>query len=153
MNRVGNKGFLLAEALIVSTFVLTVLIYLFVQFKNIMIDYKKNYSYNTVEDIYNLGSLSKYIDHNNLSFNSGKIYESGNFSDDMFSQMASEMNIDYILYTDSDIEKIKSNISQYDQDVIDFISKVKFKKIENKGRLVAKFKNGNFASIVIEKLE
>lgn len=153
MNRVGNKGFLLAEALIVSTFVLTVLIYLFVQFKNIMIDYKKNYSYNTVEDIYNLGSLSKYIDHNNLSFNSGKIYESGNFRDDMFSQMASEMNIDYILYTDSDVEKIKNSISQYDQDVIDFISKVKFKKIENKGRLVAKFKNGNFASIVIEKLE
>ena len=149
MNRESNKGFLLAEALIVSTFILTVLIYLFAQFKNIMVDYKKNYKYNTVEDIYNLGSLSKYIYQNDLSLSEGIIYEDSEYGLSMFEQMASEMGIDYILYTDSDIEKINS--SNYDQDLVDFISKIKFKKIENKGRLIAKFKNGNFATIVIEK--
>ena len=57
----NNKGFLLAESLIVSTFVLTVLIFLFVQFRNIMNTNKRSYIYNSVEDIYSLGSIGDYF--------------------------------------------------------------------------------------------
>ena len=41
----NNKGFLLAESLVVSTFVLTVLIFLFVQYQNLMTTYKNNTDY------------------------------------------------------------------------------------------------------------
>ena len=75
--------------------------------------------------------------------------------------MAQAMNIDYIIFEDSDIENVKNNIKNYEeeeksiigQDMIDFIEKVKTIKIENKGRLIAKFNNGDFATIVIEKTE
>ena len=58
MNKKNNKAFLLAESLIVTTFVLTVLIYLYAQFKNLMTEYKNSYRYNNVQDIYNLGAVS-----------------------------------------------------------------------------------------------
>ena len=160
MNKKSNKGFLLAESLIVTTFVLTVLIYLFAQFKNLMIEYKNNYRYNTVENIYNLGSLGKYIDnHDEVNLSRGIIYineQNLEQSDNIFISMASEMGIEYIIFDDSDIEKVKNNINGYNQDIvkqdmIDFIEKVKTIKIENKGRLIAKFTNGNFATILIEQ--
>ena len=164
MNKKNNKGFLLAESLIVTTFVLTVLIYLFTQFKNLMTEYKKNYSYNAVQDIYNLGSLGSYITKNSINLGEFKIIYINNKStligeyQNFFENMANNMNIDYIIYEDSDIERVKENINKYDQetigqDMIDFIEKVKTTKIEKKGRLIAKFINGHFATIVIEKNE
>lgn len=156
MNKKSNKGFLLAESLIVTTFVLTVLIYLFAQFKNLMIEYKNNYKYNTVEDIYNLGSISSYITKNNIILSDyGYIYKNSevplpeeNF---LLEQMINTMNIDYLIYEDSDIDAVKNRMSKYNQDMQDFIEKIKTIKIENKGRLIAKFNNGNFATIMIEK--
>lgn len=167
MNKKNNKGFLLTESLIVTTFVLTVLIYLFGQFKNLMTEYKNNYKYNTVQDIYNLGSLAKYINTNNIPLEENEgisiIYQSNIAAlppayKAAFQSMANDMSIDYIIYTDSDIEIAKDNIKSNDspiigQDMIDFIEKVKTKDIKNKGRLVARFTNGNFATILIEKNE
>lgn len=159
MNKMNNKGFLLAESLIVATFVLTVLIYLFSQFKNLMIEYKKNYQYNTVENIYNLGSISKYIKQNNLIITNNKyIFKEGNCTSEIpdekkafFKSIATSMNIDYIIFTDSNMDYVKNNMSSYDQDMQDFIERISTKNIEGKGRLLAKFKNGNFATIVTEK--
>ena len=157
MNKNNNKGFLLAESLITATFVLTVLIYLFSQFKNLMIEYKNNYRYNCVQDIYNLGSLSKYLTNNNFSSEYGIIYQNERSSLGYnFNSMAQDMEIDYLIFEDSDMEKVKENINEYDsidQDMIDFIERIKTTKIENKGRLIAKFTNGNFATIVMEKEE
>lgn len=167
MNKKNNKGFLLTESLIVTTFVLTVLIYLFGQFKNLMTEYKNNYKYNTVQDIYNLGSLAKYINTNNITLeNNGEIsiiYQSNVAAlppayKNAFESMANDMGIDYIIYTDSDIKEAESEIKKatssiIGQDMIDFVEKVKTKDIQNKGRLVARFTNGNFATILIEKNE
>ena len=69
MSRMNNKGFLLAESLIVSTFVLTVLIFLFVQFKNLMVNHKQSYTYNSVENIYDLGSMADYFKNNEKNNN------------------------------------------------------------------------------------
>lgn len=155
MNKMNNKGFLLAESLIVATFVLTALIYLFSLFKISVIEYKKSYSYNTVEDIYNLGSIAKYIKNNNIELRKGIIYQNVDTSEitdsDFFSEMAKKANIDYLIYEDSNIEIIKNNMSSYEQDLQDFIEKIKTNNIKGKGRLIAKFNNGHFATILIDK--
>lgn len=158
MNKMNNKGFLLAESLIVSTFVLTVLIYLFAQFKNLMIEYKKSYIYNSVEDIYNLGSVASFLTKNKIIIEkSQKIYEKGYCTNIIPSNLkktctnlGESINADYILFTDSNMEDIKNNENNYNQDIIDFVRKVSVKKTQGKGRLVAKFKNGKFATIAIE---
>lgn len=158
MNKMNNKGFLLAESLIVATFVITVLVYLFSQFKNLMIEYRNNYKYNTVENIYNLGSVSKFLSNNDIVINSNDyIYKDGNCTDlipvgnqDNLKKIVDVMKLDYLIYADSNIDNVKNNMSSYDQDMQDFIEKINTKKINGKGRLIAKFQNGNFATILIE---
>lgn len=172
MSRMNNKGFLLAESLIVSTFVLTVLIFLFVQFKNLMVNHKKSYTYNSVENIYDLGSLADYFKANEISNsalknalnavgndNNIEIYNqtsgclSSVLNDGTVSAcntLAETMDLDYVLYTDSDIDNIDLSKINY-QDMRDFIDKINATKIKDKGRLFAKFKNGNFATIAMEQ--
>lgn len=157
MNKKNNKAFLLAESLIVTTFVLTVLIYLYAQFKNLMTEYKNSYRYNNVQDIYNLGAVGKFITKNNINISgNGIIYEKNESplpdeDESLFKDMLNDMNIEYIIYEDSNIDKVKERMSNYNPDMQDFIKKINTKKIDGKGRLIAKFKNNNFATIIIEK--
>lgn len=172
MSKMNNKGFLLAESLIVSTFVLTVLMFLFVQFRNLMSNYKTTYIYNSVEDIYSLGSLADYLktyeDTNNTLNNqleSNKFFYVYNnnecqtddiklkpgFSKDTCTEIGNALELDYAIYTNSDISEIKNSINNItlDNDMKNFIKKVDTTLVENKGRLIAKFKNGHFATVAI----
>lgn len=62
MKKMNNKGFLMVEALIVSTFVVSVLIYFFVQFKKVDESFELSYSYNTVNGLYAVNNISMYLD-------------------------------------------------------------------------------------------
>ena len=64
--------------------------------------------------------------------------------------MLNDMNIEYIIYEDSNIDKVKERMSNYNPDMQDFIKKINTKKIDGKGRLIAKFNNNNFTTIIIE---
>ena len=63
MKKMNNKGFLMVEALIVSTFVVSVLIYFFVQFKKVDASFELSYSYNTVNGLYAVNNISAYLDN------------------------------------------------------------------------------------------
>ncbi len=165
MNRMNNRGFLLAESLVVSTFVLTILIFLFVQFRNVVTNYKTTYSYNNVESIYNLGSFSNYISTNNIKIDTSSdkpytiIYKDNTcqlnvnystFCDDMLEAM----NAKLVIYTSSDISNIKNYVNNNQDDNIpqsmrDFINKISAVKVENKGRLLAEFNDGTFATVAM----
>ena len=164
MNK-NNRGFLLAESLVVSTFVLTILIFLFVQFRNVVTNYKTTYSYNNVESIYDLGSLSNYISTNNIKIDTSSdkpytiIYKDNTcqlnvnystFCDDMLEAM----NAKLVIYTSSDISNIKNYVNNNQDDNIsqsmrDFINKISAVKVENKGRLLAEFNDGTFATVAM----
>ena len=158
MSKMNNKGFLLAESLIVSTFVLTVLIFLFVQFRNIMNTNKRSYIYNSVEDIYSLGSIGDYFkttkktnDLKNITGAKTYIYGNGvnnDICDDSCRNLAEAADIEYIIYTDSDIATIKKE-NDLPQDLKEFVKRVSTDKVEGLGRLIAKFNNGHFSTIVL----
>ena len=166
----NNKGFLLAESLVVSTFVLTVLIFLFVQYQNLMTTYKNNTDYNNPEAIYNLGSASEYFSADNsklvsLSNNLGsnayiKVYDKnsgcnaslglGTFCDSLFAATGAKK----VIYTSSNLTTlknyIKNNSDNYlNQSLRDFIKRLDADEIDGKGRLIAQFDNGYFATIAI----
>ena len=162
MNKKNNKGFLLSESLIVSTFVLTVLIFLFTQFKNVIVSQKRSYTYNNVEDIYNLGSMNDFLSINNIGLvQSGYLFQNNSCTSVIADEtmrnkctiLASKMDVNYIIYTYSDLAAAKAYFTEINagQDLIDFASKVTDPQINYKGRLFAKFNNGNFATIVIDK--
>lgn len=70
MKKKNDKGFMLAETLIVTTFVASVLIYLFIQFTNLSKSYDESYIYNTTEGLYALEDIKNYMysDYEALSF-------------------------------------------------------------------------------------
>ncbi len=165
MTKMNNKGFLLAESLIVSTFVLTVLIFLFIQFRSIMISNKRTYTYNSIEDIYSLGSVSDYYKNNPdvLDNLKGQINESNKY---IYIYKDNETNplcsgtchriaeagaLEYIIYTDSNIETIRGalNNDQAAEDLRTFVRKIDTQMVEGMGRLIGKYKNGNFATVVL----
>ena len=151
MSKMNNKGFLLAESLIVTTFVLTVLVFLFIQFKNIMINNRKNYVYNKVSDIYNLGSLNDCFVANKIGSDWGFDSRINVDAIDIRCQdIANEMGLKYVIYTNSDISQIKTE--ELDRDVKEFVDKVNYTKIEGQGRLIGKFNTKNIATIAIKKL-
>ena len=68
----NELGFMLAETLIVATFISVILIYLFVQFRNINNNYEKTLKYNGVNEMYILEQVYNYlgnIDLNQMSSN------------------------------------------------------------------------------------
>lgn len=176
--KMNNKGFLLVESLVVSTFVLTVLMLLYLQFNNLMTNHKKSYTYNSVENIYNLGSMADFLKNtgqdvalkNNLGNNKYIVlYNDSNCVNLPNSttiltcnNLAANMNLKYMIYTDSDVSSLKNYVKNSNdalkQDMKDFITKMDATKIEGKGRLIAKFgdsvnevsSNDKFATVAID---
>lgn len=64
MKKNYQRGFVLAEAFIVSTFVLGVLVFMFLQIKTIINGYDKSFTYNTITGIYQAREVKKFIEDN-----------------------------------------------------------------------------------------
>lgn len=165
----NNRGFLLAESLVVSTFVLTILILLYVQFSNLTTNYKNSYNYNNVESIYDLSSVASYLKTNGFDLSSKLtkskpyviVYENNSCNmdagiiDTFCDNLINKMDAKRIIYTSSDINLIQKYVSENDdsninQSLRDFILRVETTPVQNKGRLFAEFNNGTFATIVID---
>lgn len=61
MKKNCQKGFMLAETLIVSTFIVGVLLIMFVQLRNISSGYKKSLTYNTVNALYAATNMREFL--------------------------------------------------------------------------------------------
>ena len=165
----NEKGFLLAEALIVSTFVLTILIILFIQFSNLTNNYKNSYSHNNVEALYDLSSVATYLKNNKydlsdqltteqpfvLVYSNGKCNMEAGLVDTFCDEFMSEMGAKTIIYTYSDINPIQYYVNNNQNNYIgqklrEFISKIDAKEVQNKGRLFAEFTNGTFSTLAFE---
>jgi len=82
MKKRNNKGFLLAETLIVSSFISISLVYLFIQFRNITTNYGNTLKYDNVNGMYILSNFKSYLEDNNLDLLSSKtLYEKKSFYD------------------------------------------------------------------------
>lgn len=68
MKKLNNKGFLMAETIVASSFVLTVLVVLFVQFRTSINSYNRTYNYNKPENVSSLGVIKEYLKSTNYNF-------------------------------------------------------------------------------------
>ena len=165
----NEKGFLLAEALIVSTFVLTILIVLFIQFSNLTNNYKNSYNHNNVESIYDLSSVANYLTTNQydlseyltvdkpyvLVYKNDSCNLDVNLADTFCDTFMKEMGAKTVIYTSSDVKAIQYYVNNKEdnnisQSLREFISKIDAKPIQNKGRLFAEFNNGTFSTIAFD---
>lgn len=155
MKKMNNRGFVLAETLVVTTFVSGVLIFLFIQFTNISKNYENNYTYNTVDDLYALEDVKDYILTDYVALNNIESEldssEYINISDcsmfdnkDYCLKLFSIENIDEIIVTKNYFDK--NEIINLNQNLLDFIKKINGTNDESY-RLIASFKNSTYATL------
>ena len=63
----NRKGFTLIETLLVSTFVIGTLVYLFVQFSNIKAVYDTSFKRDMIPDLYYVQNINLYLSKTNIS--------------------------------------------------------------------------------------
>ena len=167
MKKMNNKGFLLVESLVVTTFVLTVLVFLFVQFKNLFNSYEDSYDYNTVEGIYNLNTMKEYIIANETSPNALQakrggstylvIFQDGtcnaNIADAVnlsgCDDLANAMNLKTLIYAVDDPKTIDTS----DTNIFTTSYKTFLNRLETQGsnnRLIGQFEDGTYATITYD---
>ena len=164
MKKMNNRGFLLVESLVVTTFVLTVLVFLFVQFKNLFNSYENSYDYNTVEGIYNLNTFKNYLtspDVLSVSMNGNYtvIFEGtscsnvNSFNNDVCNNLGKAMNLKTLIYLDeSKLDSLKdSNDSIFTSSYKDFLKRLK--EQSNDVRLIGQFNDGTYATITYDAPE
>lgn len=155
MKKNYNNGFILAETLIVTLFVASVLLFMFVQFANLNKSYNQSYIYNSVEDLYSLKNIKEYIqsDLNAISYiNSNVTYQK--FIDISKCEIFTEQNYCLKLFELENIDKIIITTNKVNYDLFinyktkfkNFINKIE-KQSDEKYRIIAAFNDSRFATI------
>ena len=152
MKKSNNRGFMLIETLIVSLFVATTLIYLYVQFINLNSAYTTSFTYNTVDGLYALDDIRDYL----LDYESIIKTEMNkkDYIDDICTILPNQEycegiieaeNIKTLIITKNDLTTTVFP-NTYNQTLKDFIGKITVTGNENY-RLVAEFNNLTYATL------
>ena len=180
MKKLNSKGFLLVETLVVATFSLTVLVILYTQFRDLVVNYNNSYNYNTVEGIYNLNSMKKYVSQNESTSsplskkittaspyivigtnNTCNIETQGVANTNVCAAIMTAGGFKQVIYTNSDITALKTYVNKtpdesyapgtkISEGMRNFINQIELES--NKNRLIAEYKNGTFATITYGKI-
>lgn len=160
----NNKGFAITEVLILSTVIIGVLVFMYSQFKSINRGYQYSFKYDTPEGMYLANNIVNYINEGNYD----KLVELLNNTPEGYIDIT-ECNIDNsnlisycealfqkseiekILFTEENLEKIKQNMNNFDNDLKNYINQIKTTNEKNDYRIIIKYINGTFASMRFNK--
>jgi len=155
MKKMNNKGFMLAETLVVTSFVAGVLIFLFIQFTNLSKNYEDNYKYNTVENLYALEDMKDFIVEKELNLNiiseelrdkeyvdvsSCNIFE----DKDYCVKLLELENINQLIIAKNSFDR--KDFSNSDKEFETFVRKINIGGKEQ-FRLIASFNNSTYATL------
>lgn len=161
MKKNNKKGFMLIETLLVSTFVLGVLTYLFVQFTALKRNYDDNFKYNTVTSLYGVKNINQYIAKYNsyptltTSINTFGYLEfsCATINGTTCNSLIESINAKNIYFIRDSIFKnnINPNLIIFSQndELYRFIKKIKFSNEENKYHIIAEYNDNTYAAIEV----
>lgn len=152
----NTKGFMLVETLIVTAFVAGVLIFLFIQFSTLEQKYESTYKYNSVEDLYSLKNIKKYLERDTTFINSLSSLTESSYLDITDCSSLTDQKYCTKLFKLENIENIYVTLNDFNKEIFnnknsdfkDFISRVN-KKGNEEYRIIAKFNNSTYATVRI----
>lgn len=155
----SNKGFTLIETLIVSTFVVVTLTYLFIQINHTLTNYDITFRYDSITGIYNTNVITEYLKQNgyqnliNLLSTNGYVdittSSNVNGNSTYYNLIIDKTNIKTILFTSEDMIQIKENIkdSSYSEELKRYIEKKDTNSLlTNRYIVIIEFNDNTFAS-------
>lgn len=162
----NNQGFMITEALIVSTIVLGVLVFMYAQFKSITNGFNQTFKYNTVENIYKSNEIKKFIETDatdnmiSLLENSKKNYiditecKIETYNNKVFcSTLYEKLGVKTLLLLTEDISGIDPmEIENLDNGTRKFLDYIKNNYTGNYHRIVVSYDDGTYATLRIDVL-
>ena len=155
----NKKGFMLLETLIVSTFILGVLIFLYIQFSSLKRSYDDSFTYNTIPGLYHARTFSDYLLESDLVNIGTKDYLvfncSINSNDNVCINLKEAINADIIIVTKRDIGILQSDVKLNKLSNISESFKKYILSLEQSvdcanSRIIILYKDNTFASLVID---
>jgi len=155
MKKISNNGFVLVETLIVTTFVASVLIFLFIQFSNLSKNYNDSYKYNTVEGLYSLNNVIKYINSDfNFIQNLDDLISANKYIDIKDCSLFSDQEFCLLLFELEKIDSIYITNNYFDKNIFNnlneniknFINKISGEG-KQKYRIIAEFSDSTLATV------
>lgn len=147
----NNKGFTMLETLVASTLIVSTLVFLYIQFNNLVTGYDESFQFNTVQGIHHAKQLVKYYQTNPTKYCSSYAAKPCLNDSSQVSSIYQLLNVsNSILVYDMKSQDLDfSGISSVCQEQCQkFIKKVRTNTA--KPRLVVIYQDHTFASMVIE---
>ncbi|MBE6144258.1 MAG: hypothetical protein E7169_01645 [Firmicutes bacterium] len=163
MKKMNNRGFMLSETLIVATFLVTTLLFLYIQFNKVTKTYDTSFKYNTVNGLYSTNNIIDYIKTDGLENLKIELLKEGiEFVDitschtdyfkekDYCSVLIESLNIKTVIFTNENLTTLKSINTGLKQTIIDFIDYIKFEETDGY-RVIVEFNDDTFASLKVKE--
>jgi hypothetical protein len=163
--KINQKGQILVETLVVSLMIVSILMFLFVQLRNINQSYKNRVTKNTVSALYAAEALRSYLiqDANNplapiTALNGINTYyvvpASSVSKQQYYNGLLSEINVKLFIISKEDTTELRDHINNNVDPLIStnlkkFINETKSDKDANTYRMFLELNNGDFASIKV----
>lgn len=166
MKKINNKGFMLVETLVVATLIISILVYLFIQFQTINKSYNASFTYNTVDAIYGVSNIRNYILNDgyeklktylNSPNNNNKYIDITGCSSNYFDEseycsiLLNQLNVKTVLFTDTDLSNLKNSNLNFNDKFKKYVNYIKFIPGEDMYRIIVEYENGTFGSLKIYK--
>lgn len=156
----NNQGFTLIETLLVSTFVIGILVYLFVQFSNIKKNYDISFERDTIPGLYYVQNIESYLENVDISRITTKLatndyveIESCDFmitSASYCRKLMELANVKKTIVVTTDLkgfqERLQKTTNPFSETMYQYILSLSPPKIEV-NRLIVEFTNGTVASL------
>lgn len=161
MKKSNQKGFMLVEAFVVSTVVLGVLVFMFVQLRTVVNGFDRSFSYNTVPGIYIANELGDFIvshDYDNLkqkvNINGYIVQNIDSYIDFdyatniLWNEMLKAASIKNVVISTEDAVAIKtSNNVLSSVKLEDYIKFLSVDSNSNQYRIIVEFNDDTYASV------
>lgn len=163
--RKNNKGFMLIETLLVSVFVVSTLIFIYIQFEKVRNSYQTSFSYNTTNGVYGANAILKYLRENGIDNLDKKIDEGSAYIDltncpggylsntSFCHRLLTDLKVQKIFYVSSDVTNFKSKMDQaaISNKFKSFVRSIK--PTDNAGyRLLIEYANEEYATILTKSM-
>ena len=159
MKKSFNKGFVLAETIIISVVIITALIVVYIQFITLNNSYNRSFKYNSVDDLYAVNNVVKFIESESLNTIINKLdsnyIDLSSCSADYFKEynycktLLEYLDIKTVIFTYEDVTELKNELSQNNtlsEGMYTFIKTISTNK-NNKYRLIVEFNNDRYATL------
>lgn len=164
MKKNKKRGFILAETIVISTVVMTSLVFIYIQFNSVNNGFNRTFKYNSVNNLYLTNEVKKFIlnsgslkltqalDDNSLSYLDLTTCSTSYFTEYIYCQtLFDNIKAKKVLFTTSDVTNLKAEVASNNSISSGLATFIKAINSSNTGsyRIIIEFEDDTYATLQI----